>query len=330
MKKLLILGGTQFIGRNVIEKLVELNQYEITLFNRQKTNAELFPNCIKIKGDRETDDINQLSHHYWDFVIDFSSYYPISLDKFISTMHDKIGRYIYISTCSVYDLNEENQFTTITEDSFPILACTEEQKKDTTMQTYGERKAECERVLMKYKYLDKIILRPCIVYGKYDHTDRFYYWLYKIHQQNEFILPKCEYEKITLTYIADLVNIIIQSLEIQEHSIFYNTSTHEPFSLKNILLKMENTMKGVEIDVPTLLNKGIIPGIYAPLWFNISLKVSNEKLLRDFKMQCIPFEQSIAETKQYYESKNWYTPKTGFDSNLEKELLSKYKTNNNY
>lgn len=323
MKKVLVLGGTQFIGRNVVERLLELEQYEITLFNRQRTNSDLFPTCTKIKGDRDTNDIDQLVNQYWDFVIDISSYYPNGLDNFLSKMKDKIGRYIYISTCSVYDLNEENQHTTISESNFPILSCTEEQKLDTTMQSYGNRKAACESVLMKYDWLDKIILRPCIVYGKYDHTDRFYYWLYKIHQQQPFVFPKCENEKITLTYIADLVNIIIKSLEIKEHSVFYNTSTHEPFSLKQILLKMDNNMKGVEIEVPTLIENGITPGVMSPLWFNINLKVSNEKLLKDFNFQCIPFEQSIAETIAYYEDKNWYPPKAGFDSEKEHQLFNK-------
>lgn len=321
MKKILVLGGTQFIGRSVVERLVELDQYEITLFNRQRTNIELFESCAKIKGDRETDDINQVTNQYWDFIIDVSCYYPTNLDTFLGKMKGKVGRYIFISTCSVYNLKEDNQHILITEDNFPVLTCTEEQKTDTSMFSYGERKAECERVLLKYDWLDKIILRPCIVYGKYDHTDRFYYWLYKIKQQQPFILPKTENEKITLTYITDLVNIIVQSLEIKKHSTFYNTSTHEPFSLKEILLQIDTQMQGVEIDVTTLKEKDITPGIYAPLWFGISLLVSNEKLKKDFNMECIPFEQSIRETQAWFESLKYQKPKTGFDPIKEKELL---------
>lgn len=81
-------------------------------------------------------------------------------------------------------------------------------------------------------------------------------------------------------------------------------------------------MKGVEIEVPTLIENGITPGVMSPLWFNINLKVSNEKLLKDFNFQCIPFEQSIAETIAYYEDKNWYPPKAGFDSEKEHQLLN--------
>ena len=321
MKKVLILGGTQFIGRSVVERLLELQQYEITLFNRQRTQADLFSGCHKIKGDRYTDDILQLTNQYWDFVIDVSCYYPAKLDEFIDQMEGRIGRYIFISTVSVYQLDEASQDQLITENNTAILDCTEAQKTDTTVSSYGERKAECERVLLKYTWLDKIILRPCIVYGKHDHTDRFYYWLWKIRQQQRFVIPKCEHEKITLTYISDLVNIVVRSMDIKEHSIFYNTSTHEPYSLKEILLKMDANMQAIEIEVPTLLEKGITPGMSAPLWFNLSLKVSNEKLKQDFNIEFIPFEQSIEETKVYYQQLQWPKPKAGFDPAIEQELL---------
>jgi 2'-hydroxyisoflavone reductase len=321
MKKILILGGTQFIGRNVVERLSALHEYDITLFNRQKTHPELFNNCTKIKGDRETDDILQLTEQYWDFIIDLSCYYPNNLEFFLNRMKGKIGRYIFISTVSAYQWNEDTQNILITEDNTETLPCTEAQKTDTTMSTYGERKAECERVLLKQEWLDKIILRPCIVYGKYDHTDRFYYWLYKIHQQQAFVFPDTKNEKITLTYITDLVNIIVQSIDIKEHRIFYNTSTHEPFSLQEILLKIDKQMKGVAIDTEILKQNGITPGMYAPLWFGISLNVSNEKVKKDFNLNCIAFEQSIKDTQDYFTTLNWPVPKAGFDAEIESKLL---------
>lgn len=321
MKKVLILGGTQFIGRSVVEYLLKLKQYDITLFNRQQTHSDLFPECHKIKGDRYTDDILQLTNQYWDVVIDVSCYYPAKLDEFLAQMEGRIGRYIFISSIAAYQLDETIQDQPITENNTTILDCTEAQKTDTTASSYGERKAECERILLKYIWLDKIILRPSIVYGKHDHTDRFYYWLWKIHQGQRFVIPKCEHEKITLTYISDLVNIVVRSIEINKHSIFYNTSTHVPYSLKEILLKMDTNMQAVEIEVPTLLKNGVTPGMSAPLWFNVSLKVSNEKLKRDFNMEFIPFEQSIEETRAYYEDLNWPLPKAGFAPVLEQELL---------
>ena len=76
MKSVLILGGTLFIGRCLVEKLVAEEDLEITLFNRGKTNPDLFPETQKIIGDRETSDIDQILERDWDFIIDISCYNP--------------------------------------------------------------------------------------------------------------------------------------------------------------------------------------------------------------------------------------------------------------
>ena len=71
-KQVLILGGTQFIGRSIVERLCERSDMELTLFNRQRTGADLFPRLNKIKGDRLTDDVEQFANREWDLVIDGS------------------------------------------------------------------------------------------------------------------------------------------------------------------------------------------------------------------------------------------------------------------
>jgi 2'-hydroxyisoflavone reductase len=210
MKKILILGGTQFIGRNLVEKLQGNDHYEITLFNRQQTNSSLFADTKKIKGDRETADIKQLTGVYWDYIIDLSGYYPDSLNILLNTLKGQVGRYIFMSTLSAYQLDDEQLKASIPECG-ATSSCDQYQHTDNTMATYGPRKAECERILLQTDWLDKIILRPSIIYGKYDHTDRFYYWLYRSHSQQPVIIPDST-DKITLTYVGDLVNIIVQSM----------------------------------------------------------------------------------------------------------------------
>ena len=79
--KILILGGTSFIGRNLVEQLIQQDQYQLTLFNRGQTNNHLFPNLNFIQGDRNTDDILQIGNQNWDYVIDVSCYFPDSLQQ---------------------------------------------------------------------------------------------------------------------------------------------------------------------------------------------------------------------------------------------------------
>lgn len=327
MDKILILGGTHFIGRNLIEKLLEVNAFDITLFNRQKTSPDLFPELKKIKGVRETGDINKVTNTDWDFVIDLSCYFPNTLNDFIKKLKGKVGRYIFISTISVYDL-EQNSNSEILTENFKIQNCNEQETKDNSPDTYGKRKAECERLLNEAEWIEKIILRPSIIYGKYDPSDRLYYWLNRIKQGNPFIVPYSKSEKITLTYVADLVNIIVKSLKIQNHSTTYNASTHEPFTLSEMIGKISNTNSSkIEMPSKLLLNNKIKPEEDIPLWFNLPLAISNDKLLRDFEINLTSFDQSIEDTIRYFDKLNWPLCNAGFDYHKEKMLILKYKNN---
>lgn len=321
MKKVLILGGTQFIGRNLVEQLQGLN-YDITLFNRQQTQPNLFPDVKKIKGDRETADIKYFTDQYWDCIIDFSCFYPDSLEILLNKLKGKAGRYIFISTLSVYGLDEDLCRLEIKE-NFETLPCNQFERRDNSMTTYGQRKAECERVLLKKEWLDKIILRPSIVYGKYDPTDRFYYWLYKAKKCKRVVLPNNGMDKITLSYVEDLTNIIIQSIKIKNHSTIYNATTHQPLSLREIIQYINRDIYMIDINPHKLISIGLNPGQDIPLWFNSPLMVSNERLSKDFQLVFKSFNDSIEETALFFANLNWPIPKTGLNEIKENDLIEK-------
>lgn len=307
-KQILILGGTNFIGRNLIEKLKDFPQYDLTLFNRQQTAPSLFQEIKSIKGDRSTNDISQLANQYWDCIIDLSCYYPKHLTNLLNILEGKFKRYIFISTISAYSLTNEIVNNAITE-NVPTLSCSDQEKEDSTSQTYGNRKAECERILLNNKQLDKIILRPSVVYGKYDPTDRFYYWLYKAKLQQPILIPGNPTHKITLTYVHDLIHIILQSIEKEEHATVYNTSTHEPLTLTSLVHAIDKDLATINIPDDQLIKQGIFPEESIPLWFNMPLMINNERLRGDYKA-LTPFEKSIQETNKYYADLGWPIPKT--------------------
>ena len=208
MKKILVLGGTMFVGRALVEKLCLLPEYEITLFNRGKSNAGLFPDLKQLHGNRETDDILQVCNQHWDCVIDFSGYYPFTFEKLLNSLKARVGRYIFISTISVYDLSKfENRAITEADE---ILNCTEEQKTSKLPDAYGEKKAEMERILHAQDWLDKIILRPSFIYGRFDWTERFYYWLYRAKFFDRLLMPPDFL--LSLTYADDLANRILNAI----------------------------------------------------------------------------------------------------------------------
>ena len=167
MKNILILGGTNFIGRRLVERLLESEAYALTLFNRQRTHAELFPQVNKIKGDRETESIEQIVEGNWDAVVDLSCYFPAALENTLKAL-TKESKYIFVSTCSVYD-NEMDR-SILKNETAPVLSCSAQQRSDRSAASYGNRKAECERLLMD-SGMPYVILRPSLVFGTYDPTD---------------------------------------------------------------------------------------------------------------------------------------------------------------
>ncbi len=319
-KKVLVLGGTMFVGRALVEKLISLPQYDVTLFNRGKSNTGLFAGVRQLHGNRETDDILQICNESWDCIIDFSGYYPVTFQKLLNDLRDKVKRYIFISTISVYEL-EKFENRTITE-SDPIHACTEEQKNSKLPDAYGEKKAEMERILLSQDWLDKIILRPSFIYGKYDWTERFYYWLYRAKFFDKMLMPGDF--NVALTYADDLANAILNAIEVKEHKTVYNTVSQSDASLQQVVdIAASLLNKKPELVKPTedlLQNEGLHASPF-PLFVPFNFVIEGSNWLNDFSVSPTPFKTAIQSTIQYHDTLGWEAPKAGLSPEKEKEIL---------
>jgi len=324
MEKLLILGGTQFIGKNLTEALLKLNKYDITIFNRGKTKPHLFPNVKRIIGDRNTDDIFKISQQKWDYVIDVSCYYPNSLDNLLTALDGNVKRMVFVSTCSVYD--DSNQKITLYEEDTPVFDCKIEERTDTSDATYGKRKAECERILQQSN-LDYIAFRPALVYGPSDHSDRFYYWIYQVLNNDPLLIPDNGGRLISLTYVHDLVSWIIEALTIENHAKVYNAITVPTTSIGQIIQNIEKLQGQTPSKInasPSFLNQNnISQWTDMPLWVDYDYIVSQAKLSTDFESPATDFQESVSATIEFYRALNFPIPKYGMNEKRRQELLDK-------
>ncbi len=325
MKKLLILGGTQFIGRNLIERIIEMEELDITLFNRQETLANLFPEIKKIKGDRNTNDISRISKENWDFIIDISCYYPDSLHNTLKYLNNGIRKYIFISTCSVYDNDRNKNY--LNDEKAKLKKCNVNQRQDRNSDTYANRKAECERIL-KSSGVNYLILRPSLVYGKYDYTDRFYYWLYQIKHHKVLLLPDNGESKFSLTYVSDLVGSIVEVLFSNIENNIYNVVSYPIISIGKIVectmevLNSKNELVNAKSDF--LKSNEVNQWFNMPLWLDGDFfTFSNQKYKNDFQLELTEFKKSIKETINYYESLGWPKPTYGMTEKVRTRLLKK-------
>jgi len=300
--KILIIGGTQFVGRNLVEALLKTDYQDLTLFNRGKTNSDIFPQVKRITGDRYTDDIKKIGGQDWDVVIDISGYYPTTMEQLLETIKGRVGRYIYVSTCSHYDVDYENPPQAIQED-FPLVPCTEEQKYDTSKQSYNPRKSEFERILHSKEWLNKIILRPSLIIGNHDHTDRLYYWFRKVHNQDTFLLPNDGKNVITYTDVNDFAKIVIQSIEHNNAFDTYNANSFTASLGEFVHLaaqKLGKTPKLINV-TPEFVEEHNIPfWLGLPLWIPADRRIDNSRLLKDYQFTPSTIEATTEKLIDYY------------------------------
>ncbi|MEE4272264.1 MAG: NAD-dependent epimerase/dehydratase family protein, partial [Thermoanaerobaculales bacterium] len=192
--KILVLGGTGLIGPPLVEHAL-VRGHEVTLFNRGKTNTHLFPDVEKLTGDRN-DDISAITKavadgRRWDVVIDNTASIPRWVTESAGALADAADLYLYTSSISAYadastpGADETAALGQISAEDEAKVATT----KDITGENYGPLKARCEEEARK-AFPDKtIVVRPGLIVGQYDRSDRFTYWPVRIHRGGEVMAP---------------------------------------------------------------------------------------------------------------------------------------------
>ncbi len=168
--KILIIGGTNFIGRSQVETALA-EGHEITLFNRGKTNPDLFPSVEKLHGDRDGH-MEALQGRTWDLVIDNCGYVPRIVQQSADLLKDSVGRYVFISTVSVYSDGEKAGI----DEQGALATLEDESVEEVNGETYGGLKVLCEKVVQDIYGDRALIIRPGLIVGPYDPTHRFTYW----------------------------------------------------------------------------------------------------------------------------------------------------------
>jgi len=173
--KLLVIGGTSFVGRHAVEAAVE-SGHDVVVFHRGRTSADLLAGRIEHRiGDRDAPDYTALEgDETWDAVIDVSAYVPRHVHQLADVLGTRAGHYVHISSISAYD----DAAITGDEDAPLHADLADPTVEEVTGVTYGPLKAMCERAGRDRFGADRTaIVRPTYVCGPHDHTDRFTYWV---------------------------------------------------------------------------------------------------------------------------------------------------------
>ncbi len=233
--KILILGGTAFLGPAIVRYARSLG-HELTLFTRGKTNVDLFPDIEMLTGDRDGD-LEALKGRRWDVCIDTCGYVPRIVTDSARLLAKSVGQYIFISTISVFadfskkGLNEESEVGVLED------ASTEE----ITGLTYGPLKALCEQAAEREMPGHTTVVRPGLIVGPMDRSDRFTYWPVRIAKGGEVLTPDRPDIVTQFIDVDDLAMFIVHCAERNILGIYNATSPAEEVTMGEIF----NTCKTV-------------------------------------------------------------------------------------
>ncbi len=227
---ILVLGGTGFLGPHTVNAAVAQG-HQVTLFNRGKTNPNLFPNLEKIIGDRNTDDIKKLANRKWDMVIDTSAYYPRSVNMAMEVLKHNIKQYLLVSTISVY----ANWSKVGMDESAPVGTIEDPTTEEITGASYGPLKALCEQAAEKHMPGKVTIIRPGLIVGPRDKTDRFTYWPVRIKKGGRVLAPGNGQDYIQFIDVRDLAEWMVHCLNHNIVGVFNAQSNGADITIKQLL-----------------------------------------------------------------------------------------------
>jgi 2'-hydroxyisoflavone reductase len=232
----LILGGTQFLGRHLVDSALARG-HAVTTFTRGKHDDVLPPAVARRVGDR-TSDMSALAGQSWDTVIDTSGYVPRVIGASARQLAEQAGFYVFVSSISVY---KDWPGVSALDESFAIGEIADPMVEEVNGDTYGPLKALCEREVETAFGGRCAIVRPGLIVGPYDPTNRFTYWPERVARGGEVLAPGRPESLTQIIDARDLADWIVTLSERHTTGLFNATGPDHPLTMVSAL----ETMRGV-------------------------------------------------------------------------------------
>lgn len=259
--RLLVLGGTRFVGRHLVEAALAAG-HAVTLFNRGTGAPGLFPGAAELKGDRAGDHA-ALRGGAWDAVVDVSAYRPESVLAAVAALRGRAGRYVLVSTVSVYSAFENGgDEGAATWD--PATATVEQAGPD----LYGPRKRACELALASAWDGPWCVARPGVVAGPHDPTDRVTYWPLRLARGGRVLVPGAPGAFAQFVDARDLAAFLLGAAEGRADGIFNVVGPAQPFAAFLDACAAPSAARAERVPAPDdfLLKEKVAPYVDLPLW----------------------------------------------------------------
>lgn len=297
--RILIIGGTVFLGRHIVEAA---RHHDLTLFNRGQSNPDLFPDIHQIHGDR--DGIGDLGEY--DAIIDTCGYVP----RIVAQSAKLAGHYTFVSTQSVY----ADSSTPGADETAALIELEDPTTEQVTPETYGGLKALCEQTLDPDRSL---IVRPGLIVGPHDPTDRFTYWPVRIARGGDVLVPNPPDAPLEFTDVRDLAQWIVASAERRLAGTFNTSGQMTRRDLFDACLVPGANL--VWADKAWLAEHEVAMWVDLPLCIDVQgFCTRSTKKATEAGMQYRPVSDTVRDTREWAGDRKL---KWGIDPEREAELL---------
>ena len=331
--KLLILGGTVFVGRHLVEAALDRN-HDVTLFNRGQHNAGLFPDMETLHGDRDGG-LDPLKGRRWDAVVDTCGYVPRVVRASSDLLSEAVDHYTFISSISVYrDVSRPG-----VDESGAVGTLEDTTTEEVTGDTYGPLKALCEQAVEDAMPGRTLVVRPGLIVGPHDPTDRptdrFTYWPHRVARGGDVLAPGRPDQPVQFIDARDLAAWTLSMVEAHHTGTYNATGPGNPLTMGDLLdvcnRELGGTARFVWVDEPFLLREEVGPWIELPLWIPNEMDMRGQGAIDCRKaiaagLTFRPLAETVRDTLDWDATRPADTARAaGLRPEREAELLDKWR-----
>jgi 2'-hydroxyisoflavone reductase len=339
--KLLVIGGTRLIGRHLVAA-ANARGHAVTLFNRGQHQELAEPAVETIRGDRNRD-LALLKDRHWDAVIDTCGYVPRSVHASATALANSVDRYVFISSASVYSdvsvpgVNESGPVATLSDELVQEANDADASGQVSAITygaSYGGLKVLCERTIEEVMPGRALVLRPGLVVGSGDYTDRFTYWVARVARGGEVLAPGRPGRHVQFIDAADLARWTVLMVERAAVGVYNANGVPNRLTMAGLLDECKTVGKSdaslTWVPEEFLLEHHVAPWSEMPLWIPES-----EPSLRGFMyLDCSkafaaglvtrPVGDTIADVLRWHEGEGDRKLVAGLDAGKERDLLREW------
>ena len=333
--RLLVLGGTSFVGRAVVVEALRRG-HQVTTFNRGHTMPDVLGVHV-LRGDRSSvEGLGILTGRRFDAVIDPGGQVPVQILHAAQALHRTVPFYAYVSSAAVY-----RDWTRLpwTEDAHTHPGVADDDGDPADMLTLGPRKAGCE-LAVRQLYGDDaaLVVRPGLIVGPYDNIGMLPWWLSRIHHGGRVLAPGAPQRPLQLIDARDLANFLLDRVEGQQGGVF-NTMPNKPVNtigecLQSCVATTGGSTQLTWVDDDFLLEHGAMPWNELPFWLPAEPNPAaawpiDASAARVAGLRCRPLGDTVHDTWNWLRSGGMVrpgpgTPTTGINADKELRILQEW------